>query len=156
MALHGLLHRIEGDIENSRCWYLDIMQAEVFQHMWPSDSTSTADDDISNSKMSDYKNGEAEYSSKPEEARAKLPAEVNDLLDRIHRLRLHTLKASANPLPAGTKRADEEAALKEISAGEIERLRKFLEDKFGTQRMADAREAYVGVGEQRGEISEKK
>jgi hypothetical protein len=34
MILHGILHRIEGDYENSRAWYRDVKETEAFQAIW--------------------------------------------------------------------------------------------------------------------------
>ncbi|TVY59015.1 hypothetical protein LSUE1_G010145, partial [Lachnellula suecica] len=35
MMLHGILHRIEGDYENTRAWYRDVKDSEVFNLAWP-------------------------------------------------------------------------------------------------------------------------
>lgn len=37
MYLHGILHRIEGDIDNTRAWYRDVKDQEVFKAAWPGD-----------------------------------------------------------------------------------------------------------------------
>jgi hypothetical protein len=34
MMLHGILHRIEGDYENTREWYRDVKDSEVFRAVW--------------------------------------------------------------------------------------------------------------------------
>jgi len=34
MFLHGILHRIEGDYNNTRAWYRDVQDSEVFQSVW--------------------------------------------------------------------------------------------------------------------------
>jgi hypothetical protein len=34
MYLHGILHRIEGDIPNARAWYSDVAESDVFQEVW--------------------------------------------------------------------------------------------------------------------------
>jgi hypothetical protein len=34
MLLHGILHRIEGDYENTREWYRDVKDSEVFRAVW--------------------------------------------------------------------------------------------------------------------------
>jgi hypothetical protein len=34
MLLHGILHRIEGDYENSRAWYGDVKDSDVFDYVW--------------------------------------------------------------------------------------------------------------------------
>lgn len=35
MYLHGILHRVEGDIDNARAWYSDVKDREVFKVTWP-------------------------------------------------------------------------------------------------------------------------
>ncbi|EME44580.1 hypothetical protein DOTSEDRAFT_72135 [Dothistroma septosporum NZE10] len=34
MYLHGILHRIEGDMDNARAWYSDVSESEVFMGIW--------------------------------------------------------------------------------------------------------------------------
>ncbi|KAK4610333.1 hypothetical protein CLAFUW4_14070 [Fulvia fulva] len=34
MYLHGILHRIEGDMDNARAWYSDVSESEVFARIW--------------------------------------------------------------------------------------------------------------------------
>lgn len=34
MYLHGILHRIEGDVENARCWYGDVKESDVLKSVW--------------------------------------------------------------------------------------------------------------------------
>lgn len=34
MMLHGILHRIEGDYENTRAWYRNVKESEVFGLAW--------------------------------------------------------------------------------------------------------------------------
>jgi hypothetical protein len=40
MYLHGILHRIEGDIDNARCWYRDVSDSDVFTAVWSSSDTN--------------------------------------------------------------------------------------------------------------------
>jgi hypothetical protein len=40
MYLHGILHRIEGDIDNAQCWYGDVKDSEVLKHVWAASDTS--------------------------------------------------------------------------------------------------------------------
>ncbi|KUJ21074.1 uncharacterized protein LY89DRAFT_715356 [Mollisia scopiformis] len=35
MYLHGILHRVEGDIDNARAWYSDVKDQDVFRAAWP-------------------------------------------------------------------------------------------------------------------------
>jgi hypothetical protein len=34
MFLHGILHRIEGDYDNTRAWYGDVSDSDCFKHAW--------------------------------------------------------------------------------------------------------------------------
>lgn len=34
MYLHGILHRVEGDIDNARAWYSDVKDQDVFKAAW--------------------------------------------------------------------------------------------------------------------------
>ncbi|CZR66113.1 uncharacterized protein PAC_16014 [Phialocephala subalpina] len=34
MYLHGILHRIEGDVDNARAWYRDVKETDVFRAAW--------------------------------------------------------------------------------------------------------------------------
>jgi hypothetical protein len=36
MYLHGILHRIEGDVNNARCWYRDVSDSDVLKAVWSS------------------------------------------------------------------------------------------------------------------------
>ncbi|ETN39426.1 uncharacterized protein HMPREF1541_05649 [Cyphellophora europaea CBS 101466] len=43
MYLHGILHRIEGDIQNARCWYGDVKDSEALTSVWSAAETSWED-----------------------------------------------------------------------------------------------------------------
>lgn len=34
MYVHGMLHRVEGDIDNTRAWYGNVCEAEIFREVW--------------------------------------------------------------------------------------------------------------------------
>ena len=34
MYIHGILHRIEGDLDNARAWYCDVAASEPFELIW--------------------------------------------------------------------------------------------------------------------------
>lgn len=160
MLLHALLHRVEGDVENARCWYFDVLGSGVFEFVWEGGGgeeelgrlveEATGKDGAGdkgpekNSKMSDYKEGKSEYGSKPEAARALSPEQVTSFLDRVQRLRLYKKKSSENPLPAGVDEETERRELGEVSKREVERSRRWCEKRFGTEQWRDASGEFVG------------
>lgn len=42
MFLHGILHRIEGDYDNTRAWYGNVKDSEVFAYAWGRASASNS------------------------------------------------------------------------------------------------------------------
>lgn len=44
MMLHGVLHRIEGDYENTRAWYRDVKDSDIFRLVWGEDGLDGAMD----------------------------------------------------------------------------------------------------------------
>lgn len=67
MYCHGILHRIEGDFDNSRAWYSDVSDWEGFTRLW----------------------GKSDASA--EEGGQKLPRQrrARDFLDRVEKLVRH-------------------------------------------------------------------
>ncbi|CAK3908652.1 uncharacterized protein M438DRAFT_347367 [Lecanosticta acicola] len=68
MYLHGILHRIEGDMDNARAWYCDVAESEPFELIW--------------TKATEEERQSVQGSEK------KLPAQktARDFLDRIESL----------------------------------------------------------------------
>lgn len=127
MYIHGLLHRIEGDYDNTRAWYFDVQDSECFTSIW--------------GEATDEERKEAE-SIKDQYRVGKVPAQrkPRDFLDRVE-----TLKKK--------KQGDKEALEKE-SRREIEELMQWCMDKFGTDKFEDATKAWVGNSDEIKQISE--
>jgi len=136
MFVHGMLHRIEGDIDNTRAWYGDVNGSEVFQSVWKADGSGVADDIHSENVPEIARKGWKHY------------------LDRIERYRDRTRKRQGtggweqdqdrlNPKEVTDWQA-EESLLRETSLWEIRQLMKFCEKKFGLGVVADAKSEFMG------------
>lgn len=117
MYIHGLLHRVEGDYDNTRAWYADVQDSECFVAVWgeATEEEQKEADDI----KGQYRVG-------------KVPAQKNVrlFLDAVQKLRKD-------------KQGDREALERE-SRREIEELVQWCIDKFGTSKWEDANKAWVG------------
>ncbi|KAI5816768.1 hypothetical protein BZA77DRAFT_368158 [Pyronema omphalodes] len=59
MYLHGILHRIEGDIPNAKAWYGDVKDSEVFKKVWgEGDAWQEFLDKIEGMRRGEYKEEE--------------------------------------------------------------------------------------------------
>jgi hypothetical protein len=130
MYLHGLLHRIEGDLDNARAWYGDVKESEVFKRVWG--GMNPEEDDPSNQTAS----SETAFQS------------AMSFLDAIevHKDSLLSAKAcsdrisSHNDVPGKDELAD-------VSLREIRRLLSFCEEKFGIGPLVDASDVWVSMNE---------
>lgn len=114
MFLHGILHRLEGDIQNARCWYGDVKDSEVLKHVW---SRSHSDGTWE------------QFLDRVERQRDAMAGRQGSGAAGAQR--------GANS--AGGERAD----LQRISLWELTEVLHFLEDKFGIQEVADAGSTWV-------------
>lgn len=136
MFVHGILHHIEGDIDNTRAWYGDVKGSDVFQSVWDADENGVA------------KNAQSE--DLPEIAKSGW----NHYLDRMERYRDRTRKRQEIygrkqderklDLTEVTDWPLEETLLRETSLWEIKQVLKFCEAKFGVGVVTDAREEFLG------------
>lgn len=127
MYLHGILHRVEGDYDNARAWYTNVKDSDVFKSVW---SDSDSDDDQADSDDID--------------------GNENDgfaLIAEVERLRIQGKGEGAR---VGIDVAD----LGRRSRGEIERVVRFCEGKFGTGRVEDARDVWVRMGDEHKAMAE--
>ena len=125
MYCHGLLHRIEGDSDNARAWYVDVQDNDCFTSVW---GQATSEEREEAEKIKDqYRVG-------------KVPAQrkARQFLDSVEKLKK-------------TKSGDRQQLEKE-SRREIEELVQWCVKKFGTAKLEDATKAWVGNSD---EIREK-
>lgn len=129
MYVHGILHRVESDIDNTRCWYSNVKDTDVFRNTWNDKARNDA----------------------PEIAREGW----EHFLDRLERYRdrVRSRKGTGgwnqdgdklNPKDVKDWEA-EENLLRHTSLWEFKRVIKFCEDKFGVGEVRDAnQDAFVG------------
>lgn len=127
MYVHGMLHRIEGDIDNTRAWYGDVKDSEIFKHVWLSDD-----------------------GSRPEVAKKGW----EEFLDRLERYRDRTRKRAGvggweqdkDELDPGqvTDWKKEAELLRETSLWEIKKALKYIEQRFGTGQVLNAKQEFLG------------
>lgn len=127
MFVHGLLHRIEGDIDNSRAWYGDVHDTEIFKHVWL----------------------ESAVSSRPAAAREGW----EHYLDRIERYRDRTASRGGKnskrepdklSTPAGMNWDTEEQELRRASLWELRQVLDFCERKFSVSEVLNANKEFLG------------
>jgi hypothetical protein len=138
MLLHGILHRAEGDFNNSRAWISDIKDAcEGYQPKKKSEGQKLDADVFSKTKG-------------PEQINETLvdfvygKADPNELIDDVEAFR--TRKASQG----GDGEVEE---LEKRSRRELERVLEWCKAKFGTEEWRDATEAWVKNSEEISKIS---
>ncbi|KAL1311073.1 hypothetical protein AAFC00_001282 [Neodothiora populina] len=121
MYIHGLLHRIEGDLDNTRAWYADVQDSDCFISVW---GEATHEERKEADSIKDqYRVGKA-----PAQKRTR------DFLDAVENLQKH-------------KQGDREALEKE-SRREINELLRWCKDKFGAGKWEDAKKVWVGNSEE--------
>ncbi|GAB7345218.1 hypothetical protein MBLNU457_3593t2 [Dothideomycetes sp. NU457] len=124
MYIHGLLHRVEGDLNNTRAWYADVCDTDVFTNYWgpvPDDpNTDTAAGKV------EFKDGK--YYN---ENGGKAPPQPGA---RVFLNRLEELQRNGKGDREGLERQSQE---------EIDALVRYCVDKFGTEKVLDARGAFV-------------
>jgi len=124
MYIHGLLHRVEGDLNNTRAWYADVCSTDVFTNHWGP---------VPDDPNSDPAAGKVEYKDEKyyNEDGGKAPPQA------AARVFLNSIEALQK-----TGKGDR-AALERQSREEIEALMSYCVDKFGKEKVLDAREAFV-------------
>lgn len=131
MYLHGILHRIEGDIDNARAWYGDVEDQEVLKTVWNQMRT--------------------------EDEAADVTTRWKAFLSRVERWR-DSIKArngskgqlSKDGAYAGIDWGKEEQELRDQSLEEIKKVLEFCENKFGTGHIKDASSIWIQESQKHG------
>ena len=141
MYLHGILHRIEGDVDNARAWYGDVERSDVFRHVWGGGGSSPAPGEEGGGK------GRMGWKA------------FLDGIEKIHRRGGHhgqsddkqdgedgRTKEEDERAERGEERGEEEAEEEEVKKRAEEEVSGVLQwclDKFGTGKVEDATGVWV-------------
>lgn len=129
MYVHGILHRIEGDIDNTRAWYGDVKGTDAFQNTWSEESRKDAPEMASR--------GWEHFLDRLERYRDRVRSRngVGGRPQTEDKLRPEDVKDWAA----------EEDLLRETSLWEFKKVIKFCEDRFGVGEMKSANDgAFLG------------
>lgn len=127
MYTHGLLHRIEGDYDNSRAWYADVQDSDCFISVW---GEATEED----KKEADEIKGRYRVGKVPAQKSAR------QFLDAVEKLKKH--------------KEGERQSLGKESRREIEALVQWTANKYGSNKWEDASEAFVGNSDEIRQMSQ--
>lgn len=170
MYLHGILHRIEGDLDNARAWYGDVQDSDVFRAVWSEmgggfdgededkDDDEGRDCDLGRSPVTrpesrtesaqDEKEHGHGHSSLTNHGgpspRIEPIQRALSFLDQLAQAR--TTVRSGQTAPAN---------LVHTSLDELSRVWRFCEAKFGTHQVLDASNVWVSMAEKHADIAEK-
>lgn len=151
MYVHGMLHRVEGDIDNARAWYGNVCEAEVFKEVW--DGEKSGSDEIPEIAKSGWKHfltrleRYRDRSARRQKLRrqSQTGRDPDKDKDKQH---LDPDPSTANiPLSSPEDIKDwkaEAELLRATSLWEILRVLRFCERKFGTGVLENARGEFLG------------
>ncbi|KEF61737.1 uncharacterized protein A1O9_03307 [Exophiala aquamarina CBS 119918] len=148
MFLHGVLHRVEGDLENAAAWYVDVQDTEVFRVVWGVSGENGGDGDGAED------DGGAQGYPGPRESVASKSGSKNPSRTAAD----HTLLFLDSLVEAKASVRSGQAApqyLVQASLGEFSRLWDFCETKFGTEPVLEASDIWVSMAEKNASIAEK-
>lgn len=160
MYIHGILHRIEGDLDNTRAWYGDVKSSEVFQSVWtgmdsedggrpPSVKARASDQEPQaldghirkNSVQSTGTSGQTTPSAEAFDS-------AMSFVDQVESYKVNSLSSASRPKQDSAKSVvPEEETLAEVSLRELRRVLSFCAGKFGTESVADASNIWVAMNE---------
>lgn len=158
MYLHGILHRIEGDLDNARAWYGDVQDSEVFRAVWSGMGSGVDDlgafpitrpESAQSEKQHGHDHDHDHDQSSPTNHGGSSPRiepiqQALSFLDQLTQAR--TTVRSGQPAPAN---------LIHTSIDELSRVWRFCEAKFGTQQVLDASTVWVSMADKHADIAEK-
>ncbi|KAI9716977.1 MAG: hypothetical protein M1828_007491 [Chrysothrix sp. TS-e1954] len=157
MHLHGLLHRLEGDYDNAAAWYKDVASFSPL----PTGASTSADTSSSGpeDRSSDDQNPTYAPSDSPAtvftHAYPEGLATPLDLLRRTAELRAGEAKYSHGESEEARAWRRERDRLQEISKVEVDRVREWLEGRYGTRQWREASGEFVGNEGKHKEIAAK-
>jgi hypothetical protein len=132
MYLHGILHRVEGDMDNAKAWYSDVADSDIFQAVWAA--------------------GEAFPGAAAEEHNDQSTPAAQQALTRAQTF---LAKVATDGKPATQQSRPLPSDVVETSLRELHKVLSFCEDKFGTDAVTDASEVWVSMSDQNKDIASK-
>lgn len=158
MYLHGILHRIEGDLDNARAWYTDVQDSEAFRHVWGCDQGYPCSPSCS---------GNAQNGSQHRNRRSS--ARSQSLTSTDNAFPSQTVDNSKTPIERAlffldnlgdaksTVRSGQAAPghLIQTSLDELSCIWSFSAMKFGTEPVLEASDIWVSMAAKHGDIAEK-
>ena len=141
MYLHGILHRIEGDLDNTRAWYGDVKTSKAFTWVWEGLDEEMYEE---MSAASEEAAGHRDQAASLEKAFQT----AMSFLDRVEAYKDSILssKSASKQVSPGENRLDEDA-LVDISLRELRRVLSFCERKYGTSTVTEASNVWVSMNE---------
>jgi hypothetical protein len=166
MFLHGILHRVEGDVANARAWYADVRASDVFEAVWGEDGGGGGGVDarrirnVNGEKVGDEELDSSTFPGNTRQNGDKWPKEAHDstdshsssafenamdFLEQVEKYKSSILSSSGGKTqsPASARAT----SLRETSLREILRFLSFCEAKFGTHPVKDASGTWVSMSE---------
>ncbi|KAK5061377.1 hypothetical protein LTR84_007919 [Exophiala bonariae] len=153
MYLHGILHRIEGDLDNTRAWYRDVQDSDVFRAVWSGEGSGFGggDEDVTRDQQAHSSIADDATTDKDSENAApgtnsmKVPIErALSFIDQLARARAPIRSGHIAP-----------ASLIHTSLDELSRVWQFCKEKFGTEPVVEASNVWVSMAEKNADIAEK-
>jgi hypothetical protein len=139
MLLHGILHRAEGDMDNSRAWISDVKDACEGYQPKKKDEAQKLDEDVFAQTKSSKHDNESLFSFVYENE-----SDANALIDDVEAFR----KKKQNQ-----RGENEERELEERGRKELEKIVEWCKGKFGAGKWKDATKAWVKNSEEISKMS---
>jgi hypothetical protein len=154
MYLHGILHRIEGDLDNTRAWYRDVQDSDVFRAVWSGDGSGVrgGDEGVATDHQGHSSLADDDTLTHKDSANSVLG--MNNTKVPIERALsfIDELARARSPIQSGHIAP---ASLIHTSLDELSRVWRFCKDKFGTEPLVEASSVWVSMAEKNADIAEK-
>jgi hypothetical protein len=162
MYLHGILHRVEGDLDNARAWYTDVQDSEAFRYVWgrdQGDTCSVSDSgNAQNGSLHRNRNRNRHSSVTSQSLTSTYNAYTSPKADNSKTAIERALFFLGNLGDAkATVRSGQAAAghLIQTSLDELSCLWDFCEKKFGTEPVSESSGIWVSMAAKHADIAEK-
>ena len=135
MYLHGILHRIEGDLGNARAWYGDVETSKVFTWVW---------EGMGWKATSAEESGHEDQSASSDSAFGPAMSFIDQV--EAYKSSPPPSKGSRKQVRPGEDISDKDS-LADVSLRELRRVLSFCEQKYGTDAVTDVSQVWVSMNE---------